>query len=78
MPEVMEQKVTEQQEIFLTSFREMEKKLAGKEPAWLSRIRREAIERFGKRSVALPAARARYVTVEASSDITLKFTRTNS
>ncbi len=46
MPEVMEQKITEQQEIFLASFRKLEKKLAGKEPAWLSRIRREAIERF--------------------------------
>ncbi len=46
MPEVMEQKITEQQEVFLASFRDLEKKLAGKQSAWLSRIRREAIERF--------------------------------
>ena len=40
--------MTEQQDIFLASFQEMEKRLAGKQPAWLSRIRREAIERFAE------------------------------
>ncbi|MCZ6751394.1 MAG: Fe-S cluster assembly protein SufD [Acidobacteria bacterium] len=51
----MEQKITEKQEIFLASFRELEKKLAGKEPAWLSRIRREAIERFA--AIGFPTTR---------------------
>ena len=50
-PDVMEQKapgssLTEQQDNFLASFRELEKKLSGKQPSWLSRIRRKAMERF--------------------------------
>ncbi len=43
-----ERNENEQQDIFMVSFRELGKRLAGKQPAWLSRIRREAIERFAE------------------------------
>ncbi len=35
------------QEVYFSSFEQLEKRLAGAHPAWLERIRREAIERFG-------------------------------
>ncbi|OFW18297.1 MAG: Fe-S cluster assembly protein SufD [Acidobacteria bacterium RIFCSPLOWO2_02_FULL_59_13] len=43
MPDVMEQ-----QDLYLSGFREQKERLARQEPAWLHRMRQEAIERFAE------------------------------
>lgn len=40
--------VSQQQDAYFSQFSELEKRLAGKEPGWLQRIRKAAIERFGE------------------------------